>query len=138
MFGLFVATIGVDNVTAFPRFTYGMTGLLSGVTVLPSVIGLFAFAQALTLCEGSPYTNISGVSKLSRNIWPKISEIYHVRWSLVRGWATGLVMGMIPAAGGSVAQWMPIREKSSAASPATSLGKARSRRSPRPRRRTTA
>ncbi len=31
MFGLFVATIGVDNMTAFPRFTYGMTGLLSGV-----------------------------------------------------------------------------------------------------------
>ena len=106
MFGLFVATIGVDNMTAFPRFTYGMTGLLSGVNVLPAVIGLFAMAQALTLCEGSPYSNISGVSKLSWNIWPKIREIYHVRWSLVRGWATGLVMGCIPAAGGSVAQWI--------------------------------
>ncbi|NKB49941.1 MAG: C4-dicarboxylate ABC transporter permease [Alphaproteobacteria bacterium] len=106
MFGLFVSTIGVDTMTAFPRFTYGATGLLSGVGVLPAVIGLFAFAQALTLCEGSPHTNISGKSKLSWNIWPKFSEIMHCRWSLVRGWSTGLVMGMVPAAGASVAQWI--------------------------------
>lgn len=106
MFGLFVSTIGVDTMTAFPRFTYGATGLLSGVGVLPAVIGLFAFAQALTLCEGSPHTNISGKSKLSWNIWPKFSEIVHCRWSLVRGWSTGLVMGMVPAAGASVAQWI--------------------------------
>jgi putative tricarboxylic transport membrane protein len=106
MFGLFVSTIGVDSMTAFPRFTYGATGLLSGVGVLPAVIGLFAFAQALTLCEGSPHTNISGKSKLSWNIWPKFSEIVHCRWSLVRGWSTGLVMGMVPAAGASVAQWI--------------------------------
>lgn len=106
MFGLFVSTIGVDTMTAFPRFTYGATGLLSGVGVLPAVIGLFAFAQALTLCEGSPHTNISGKAKLSWNIWPKYSEIVHCRWSLVRGWVTGLVMGMVPAAGASVAQWI--------------------------------
>ena len=86
LFGLFVSTIGVDAASAFPRFTYGMTGLLSGVGILPSVIGLFAFAQALTLCEGSPKSNISGVSKLSWNIWPRLPEILHCKWSLVRGW----------------------------------------------------
>ena len=106
LFGLFVSTIGVDAMTAFPRFSYGMTGLLSGIGILPAVIGLFAFAQALTLCEGSPRSNISGVSKLSWNIWPRISEIVHCRWSLVRGWVVGLVMGIVPAAGGSVAQWI--------------------------------
>ncbi len=106
LFGLFVSTIGIDAATAFPRFTYGMTGLMSGVGILPAVIGLFAFAQALTLCEGSPKSNISGVSKLSWNIWPRISEIVHCRWSLFRGWITGLIMGIVPAAGGSVAQWI--------------------------------
>lgn len=106
LFGLLVSTIGVDAASAFPRFTYGMTGLLSGVGILPAVIGLFAFAQALTLCEGSPRSNISGTTKLSWNILPRISEIIHCRWSLVRGWVTGLVMGIVPAAGASVAQWI--------------------------------
>lgn len=47
LFGLFASTIGIDAATAFPRFTYGMTGLMSGIGILPAVIGLFAFAQAL-------------------------------------------------------------------------------------------
>ena len=106
LFGLLISTIGVDSASSFPRFTYGLDGLYSGVGILPAVIGLFAFAQALTLCEGSPESNISGRSKLSWNIWPRLSEIMHCRWSLVRGWVTGLVMGVVPAAGGSVAQWI--------------------------------
>ena len=106
LFGLLVSTVGVDASSAFPRFTYGMTGLLSGVDILPAVIGLFAFAQALTLCEGSPKSNISGTTRLSWNILPRWSEIMHCRWSLVRGWVTGLVMGIVPAAGASVAQWI--------------------------------
>jgi putative tricarboxylic transport membrane protein len=115
MAGLLIATIGVDNMTAFPRFTYGTTGLLSGVGILPTVIGLFAFAQALSLCEGSPHSNISGKSKLS--------EIYHCRWSLVRGWTTGLVMGMIPAAGASVAQWIAYSWEIQRGKPGDQFGK---------------
>ena len=123
MLGLFIATIGVDNMTAFPRFVYGQTGLLSGVGILPTVIGLFAFAQALTLCEGSPQSNISGKSTLSWNIWPRISEIVHCRWSLVRGWVTGLVMGIIPAAGGSVAQWIAYSWEIQRGKPGDQFGK---------------
>lgn len=123
MAGLFIATIGVDNMTAFPRFTYGHTALLSGVGILPTVIGLFAFAQALTLCEGSPLSNISGKSSLSWNIWPKISEIVHCRWSLVRGWVTGLVMGIVPAAGGSVAQWIAYSWEIQRGQPGDQFGK---------------
>ncbi len=122
LFGLFVSTIGVDAASAFPRFTYGMTGLLSGVGILPAVIGLFAFAQAITLCEGSPEANISGVSKLSWNIWPRWREILHCKWSLMRGWITGLIMGIVPAAGGSVAQWIAYSWEIQRAKPGDKFG----------------
>ena len=122
LFGLFVSTIGVDAASAFPRFTYGMTGLLSGVGILPAVIGLFAFAQAITLCEGSPEANISGVSKLSWNIWPRWREIMHCKWSLMRGWITGLIMGIVPAAGGSVAQWIAYSWEIQRAKPGDKFG----------------
>ncbi len=56
--------------------------------------------------RGSPKSNISGTTKLSWNIMPRWKEIMHCRWSLVRGWVTGLVMGIVPAAGASVAQWI--------------------------------
>ena len=106
LLGLFLSTFGVDQYSGFPRYTFGIVGLEGGLDILPAIIGLFAFAQGLELCEGKATSNIAGVSRLSWNIWPKASEILHVKWSLVRGWVTGLVMGIIPAAGGSVAQWI--------------------------------
>lgn len=106
LLGLFLSTFGVDQYSGFPRFTFGTVGLESGIDIMPAIIGLFAFAQGLELSEGAAGANISGVKSLSWNIWPQPAEIFHVRWSLVRGWVTGLVMGIIPAAGGSVAQWI--------------------------------
>lgn len=106
LLGLWLSTFGIDQYSGYPRFTFDLIALESGVTILPAIIGLFAFAQGLELSEGDAKTNISGVKKLSWNIWPSWAEIMHVRWSLCRGWLTGLVVGIIPAAGGSVAQWI--------------------------------
>lgn len=106
MLGLFLASVGIDLYSGFPRFTFGITPLSSGIDIMPAIIGLFAFAQALELCLGPAHGTIAGVSRLSWNLMPKWSEIMHVRWSLVRGWGCGLVLGIIPAAGASVAQWI--------------------------------
>jgi putative tricarboxylic transport membrane protein len=104
--GLLISTIGIDQYSGFPRFTFDFIGFEAGLGILPAIIGLFAFAQALELSEGDANNTISGVQKLSWRIWPDFKEIFELRWSLIRGWTTGLVMGVIPAAGGSVAQWI--------------------------------
>ena len=106
LLGLFLSTFGVDQYSGFPRYTFDFIGFEAGIGILPAIIGLFAFAQGLELSEGDATGNISGVRRLSWNIWPRWSEIMHVRWSLMRGWTTGLIMGIIPAAGGSIAQWI--------------------------------
>lgn len=104
--GLFLSTVGIDIYSGYPRFTMGLTELQSGVGIMPAIIGLFAFAQGLELSEAKAYDTVAGVSRLSWNIWPRWREIWHVRWSLVRGWGCGLVLGIVPAAGASVAQWI--------------------------------
>jgi len=122
MLGLFLSTIGIDQYSGFPRNTFGFLGLESGIDIMPAIIGLFAFCQGLELCEGEAKTNIAGVNKLSWNLWPKWSEIMHVRWSLIRGWSIGLVMGVIPAAGGSIAQWIAYAEEIRRAKPGDKFG----------------
>ncbi|OUU53112.1 MAG: hypothetical protein CBC12_02970 [Candidatus Puniceispirillum sp. TMED52] len=104
--GLLISTIGIDQYSGFPRFTFDFVGFEAGLGILPAIIGLFAFAQALELSEGNANKTISGVQKLSWRIWPDWKEIFNLRWSFIRGWGVGLVMGVIPAAGGSVAQWI--------------------------------
>ncbi|MEQ8194771.1 MAG: tripartite tricarboxylate transporter permease [Rhodospirillales bacterium] len=106
LLGLFLSTFGIDQYSGFPRFTFGLVPFEGGFDIMPVIIGLFAFAQGMELCQGDPRANISGVKSLTWNIWPKMSEIMHCRWSLVRGWVCGLGIGIIPAAGGSVAQWI--------------------------------
>jgi putative tricarboxylic transport membrane protein len=104
--GLYLSTIGIDNYSGFPRYTFGVMAFEGGISILPAIVGLFAFAQGLALCRGSASGNIAGISGLSWRIWPTWAEILRVRWSLARGWLTGLVMGLVPAAGASVAQWI--------------------------------
>lgn len=122
MLGLYLSTIGIDINSGTPRFTLDIVALEGGIGILPAIIGLFAFAQGMELCEGDPKSNISGVTKLSWNIWPKFSEIYRLRWSLSRGWFTGLVMGIIPAAGGSIAQWIAYNWEVRLAKPGDKFG----------------
>lgn len=123
LLGLFLSTVAIDTYSGFPRYTFGIVGLESGLDIMPAIIGLFAFAQGLELTEGEVTATISGVKKLSWNIWPKLSEILYVKWSLMRGWIIGLIMGVIPAAGGSVAQWIAYAEEIRRAKPGDQFGK---------------
>jgi putative tricarboxylic transport membrane protein len=123
LLGLFLSTVGIDQYSGFPRNTFGFVGLESGMDIMPAIIGLFAFAQGMELCEGKASLNIAGVNKLSWNLWPKLSEIMHVKWSLVRGWTIGLIMGVIPAAGGSIAQWIAYAEEIRRAKPGDRFGR---------------
>lgn len=123
LFGLFLSTFGVDNYSGFPRYTFGYDGFATGIGILPAIVGLFAFAQGLELCRGNPSGTVSGVTRLGWRIWPSFAEIAHTRWSLVRGWVTGLVMGLIPAAGASVAQWVAYAWEVRQAKPGDQFGR---------------
>lgn len=123
LLGLFLSTVGVDHFSSFPRFTYDLIGLEAGIGILPAIVGLFAFAQGLELCMGEAHGNISGLKSLSWRIWPKFSEMYKLKWSLIRGWICGLVVGIIPAAGGSIAQWIAYSWEIRRAKPGDNFGK---------------
>lgn len=122
LLGLFLSTVGVDHFSSFPRFTYDLIGLEAGIGILPAIVGLFAFAQGLELCMGEAHGNISGLKSLSWKIWPKFSEMYKIKWSLIRGWLCGLVVGIIPAAGGSIAQWIAYSWEIRRAKPGDNFG----------------
>ena len=123
LFGMMISTFGVDINSGFPRFTFGYIGFESGIGILPAIVGLFAFAQGLELCQSKAMGRISSSAKLSWNVWPSLKDMYKLRWSLTRGWVTGLVMGIVPAAGASVGQWIAYAWEVSCAKPGDRFGK---------------
>src|SRR5882672_11416404 len=47
LFGLLVASEGLDNPAGFPRFTFGIAELAGGLTLIPIMIGMFAVSEIL-------------------------------------------------------------------------------------------
>jgi TctA family transporter len=47
LLGLLVACIGLENPAGHPRFTFGVNDLLSGVELIPMMVGMFAVSEIL-------------------------------------------------------------------------------------------
>lgn len=101
LFGLFVASIGVDLATGYPRFLMGMTNLLSGVEFVPVLIGLFGLSEVLEQVYSGSYKT-TPTQKLQR-IMPSIQEFGKHIWTVIRSSIIGVFVGALPGAGATIA-----------------------------------
>ena len=114
MFGLALATVGLDPMTAYPRFTYGHSEFLDGISFVPVMIGLFGLAEVLTQISERHLKLDKPPSALGR-IWPKVSEWKKMLPGMLTGAGIGTLVGAVPAAGGdigSVISWEQARRMS--------------------------
>ncbi len=101
--GILLATIGIDSKYGFPRLTFGSEYLLTGVNLVPAILGIFGVTIVLqSIFEGeSLVTSIKQKSlKLSGFRGLKSPWI----WVLIFGSTIiGFIIGVVPAAGSLVA-----------------------------------
>ena len=111
--GLALATVGLDPMTAYPRFTFGVADFLDGISFVPVMIGLFGFAEVLTqIASGGSQTAKLPVGDLGR-VFPRGVEWRRILGPGALGAVTGSLVGAIPAAGGdigSVIAWEQARK----------------------------
>ncbi|MGE5607235.1 MAG: tripartite tricarboxylate transporter permease [Bacteroidota bacterium] len=96
VFGLLVAMIGMDPVQGGPRFTFGNVNLLSGVNIVPVIMGLFGIGEILTNLE-SPNKQVFN-SKIGP-LMPTREEWRRSIGPIGRGTGIGLFLGLIPGIG---------------------------------------
>ncbi|TFD08182.1 tripartite tricarboxylate transporter permease [Cryobacterium sp. TMT1-66-1] len=105
--GLLTSFIGSDPTAGIPRFTFGEMYLWSGIALIPVVVGLFGGAEVLQLMltRSSIASAPLGDAKLSGTMRGVADALRH--WSVaVRSSTIGVVIGMLPGLGGTVAQWI--------------------------------
>lgn len=107
--GLFLATVGLDIVTAQSRFTFGQVELLGGIPLVVVLIGLFSISQALLLIEKKVKNDVEA-KKVSGRILPKLRELKEVWVTILRSSIIGTFVGMIPGTGGDLATWVGYNE----------------------------
>ncbi len=105
--GLFVRTVGEDEAVGMPRFDFGSEMLLSGFDFIAVLIGLFAFSQLLNDVRDPVLARKSlsekGTIQARIEHWAAVKEIMGRKLLLLRSSLIGTFTGILPGAGGSVA-----------------------------------
>lgn len=110
--GLVVATIGLDTLSGYPRFTFGSTSLQSGISLVPALIGLFSFSQVLMMAEagrqGQGRSQLIGA--VQGKVLPTLAEFRRIFVTIIRSSGIGAAVGLLPGAGGDVGSWVGLNE----------------------------
>jgi len=103
--GLFLATIGMDDIYGVPRFTFGSRILETGINFTTVLIGIFAIGEVLEqLSQKKKEGVIERVRPKTR--LPRLGEIWELRNTILRGLGIGTVIGAIPGTGATVASFV--------------------------------
>lgn len=105
--GLLVSFIGSDPSAGLPRFTFDQMYLWSGIQLIPVVVGLFGGAEVfqLMLTRSSIANGPLGDTKLSGTA-QGMKDTFRNWPGVLRSSGIGVVIGMLPGLGGTVAQWI--------------------------------
>ena len=108
--GLIVTVLGVDPVMGQERLTLGIPFVSGGIDFLPVLIGVFAFAQIMGeiekrgtagLAQGVDRAMSLAVSQ-AKVLWEVLSRPFQLLWCSF----IGVLIGVLPAVGGSAASMM--------------------------------
>src|SRR2546425_3357412 len=92
--GLLLGMIGIDPMTGFFRFSYGLVELGDGIGVVPVAVGLFGLSEIL-LTAGQPTPPEVRKPRL-KELLPSREEWRDSLWPIGRGTVLGFLIGIIP------------------------------------------
>ncbi|MDR5905169.1 tripartite tricarboxylate transporter permease [Franzmannia qiaohouensis] len=105
--GLLVASIGLDPMSGYQRFTFGNTDLLGGVSLIPLLIGMFALSEILMQLTHPPErTHDAGQAVEHGGERLKWAEFWALRPTILRSTSLGTFLGSLPGLGAEIACWI--------------------------------
>ena len=106
LIGLLLACIGLDPLLGVPRLTFGITSLLSGMEMVPILIGFFAVTEVLKqTVKRSTLKGAQEIKKVKTDL-PTIGEFIALKWTVLRSSLLGCFIGILPGAGATIAAFM--------------------------------
>jgi putative tricarboxylic transport membrane protein len=95
--------IGYDSIQGVDRFIFS-DYLTGGVHIIPALIGLFAIPQIIEMVEGGRYKRSYDLIEVRpHSVWKSAIETVSSVRAWVIGSISGIIVGLIPGAGGQIA-----------------------------------
>lgn len=127
--GLLFCCIGMDANTAYTRYTFKVIRLYSGIPMVPMMIGLFSVSQMMMQAER--LANVGAIEKgqvltddktLGTKFLPTFKELVHLLPLMLRCAVMGLLIGILPGAGGDIGSWVGYNEAKRSAKDKSEFG----------------
>lgn len=107
LFGILLSTIGYSTQGGNPRYYFGSVYLLAGLPLVPLALGLFGLPEIIYLSAKNATIAKSGEEgDRSKQMLLGIQDTFRNWWLVLRASLIGIYVGMLPGAGGAVADWL--------------------------------
>lgn len=123
VFGLLLGTVGLDQLSGTPRFTFDQPWLLSGLDLIVILVGLYALPPVIALAEQADLRGLSASALQLKSVrvpWPEIRSLIPT-W--LRSSLIGIGVGILPGAGGNIAAFLSYNAAKSASEDPDSFGR---------------
>ncbi len=109
--GMALATVGVDPISGYARFSFGLRDLEGGVGYGAIMIGLFGFTEVLVSLGRASAPGFDGaVPQIRGSTWSHVrtalSRLPGLWWPMVRSSGVGIAVGALPGLGSDIAAWL--------------------------------
>ena len=107
MFGILLASMGMDTLSGTPRYDFGNIYLLGGIPFVPFVIGMVGFSQVIRLMGDRHKETQIAVKKLSiKESMITFHDFKRLLPPAIRSGFLGTFVGVLPGAGATTAAFM--------------------------------
>lgn len=122
MFGLLFTTVGIAPSAPDVRYNFGSLLLYDGLDIVAALLGLFAISEMLKLAA-EPGSIAKDSTELSGSIGEGVRIVMSKPWSVIKSSLIGTLIGALPGAGSSVANFVSYSEVMRSSGMADSFGK---------------
>lgn len=107
MFGILLASVGMQDQTGTARFTFGTVFLHPGLNITGVALGMFGITEMMemyfegetSIAQGTMDGKISGIGQ-------GIRDVFHYKWLCIRSSVIAFLIGLIPGIGAAVVAWI--------------------------------
>lgn len=123
-FGLLLGMVGM-NIFPYGRYSFGNLNLVSGIQLVPAMIGLFSVSQILVQAEKLKIggkskaddseldSQIQKASHMKGSFFPTREELRTLIPVIFRSSVLGIFVGILPGAGGDIGSWVGYKDAKS-------------------------
>ncbi|PIE34299.1 transporter [candidate division KSB3 bacterium] len=101
--GILFSFVGMEKIQGYGRFTFGVSELMAGFSIIPVLVGTYALVEILSNLSDTSTPSV--VTQIGRVV-PRVKDIVKNWVNIVRSGLLGVFVGIIPGVGENIGSYV--------------------------------